>query len=89
MWSFRRRKSFKKSYDRLTPEQKRAVREAWPRFREDPFNPQFRTHQIQRLQKFYGKTVYSVVLLADLRALFILDGQTVVFVDIGTHKIYG
>lgn len=89
MWVFRRRKSFRKSYDRLTEVQKQAVREAWPRFREDPFSAPFRTHQIHRLSKLYGQTVYSVVLLGDLRALFILDGQTVVFVDIGAHKIYG
>ena len=89
MWTFRRRKKFKASYDRLTREQKEAVKEAWPQFQEDPFSPQFGTYQIQRLRAFYGKTVYSVVLMGDLRALFILDGKTVVFVDIGTHKIYG
>ena len=67
MWTFRRRKNFKKSYDGLTAEQKKAVREAWPRVKEDPFNPQFGTHQIQRLRTFYGRTVYSVVLMGDLR----------------------
>ena len=89
MWTFRRRKDFRTNYDRLTPKQKKAVKEAWPRFRENPFNPQFRTHQIQRLSALYGQPVYSVVLMGDLRALFILDGETVVFVDIGSHKIYG
>jgi hypothetical protein len=34
------------------------------------------------------KTIYSVVIEADSRAIIYLDGNTVWTVDIGTHAVY-
>ena len=46
------------------------------------------THKIQSLSAYYGRTIYSVRIGEDLRSTFYVDGNTVVSLTIGTHKIY-
>lgn len=36
----------------------------------------------------YGRTVYAAFIEGDLRAVFYLEGDTVVSVDIGSHSLY-
>jgi hypothetical protein len=72
----------------LPPGQKEAVRNAWRIFKLNPFDPRLGTHKIHRLSARYRKTIYSVVVAEDLRAVFFIEGDTVVTVDIGTHDIY-
>ena len=43
---------------------------------------------IKTLSSRYKKTIYAVEVLADLRAVFYLEGDEVVSFDIGTHEIY-
>jgi len=64
------------------------AREAWQVFKEDPFDSRLGTHKIQSLSAYYGRTIYSVRIGEDLRSTFYVDGNTVVSLTIGTHKIY-
>ena len=79
---------FWRSYRKLTAAQRESVFAAWKIFRDDPFHPRLRTHKIQRLSAAAGRTVYAVEIEADLRAVFIVDGDTVQTLDVGTHAIY-
>ncbi|MSU62720.1 MAG: hypothetical protein EXS31_10040 [Pedosphaera sp.] len=79
---------FWRNYAKLTPRQRQSVVTAWKIFHEDPFDPRLRTHKIQRLSAAAKRTVYAVEIEADLRAVFILDGETVMTLDIGSHAIY-
>ncbi len=57
-------------------------------FKQNPFDPRLRTHKIHRLSAQYGKTIYSVYIESDLRAVFYLENDTNWSVAIGTHDIY-
>ena len=76
------------SFYRLPSDQKESVRKAWKLFKEDPFDARLRTHKIQRLSAYYGRTIYAVEIEGDLRSLFYLDGEDVVSLIVGTHDIY-
>ena len=81
--------TFWRGFYRLPAKQKEAVRQVWDIFRQDPFAPALGVHKIHSLSSLYKKTVHSVVIEKDLRAVFYVDGDTVYTVDIGTHAIYG
>ncbi len=80
---------FWKNFYRLNASQKTAVRRAWNVFKEDPFNPSLGTHEIRALSARAKHTIYSVVIEADLRVIFRIDGSWVTTLDVGTHRIYG
>jgi hypothetical protein len=46
------------------------------------------THRINKLSSRFKKTIYSVVIESDLRAIFYVEGDTVWTIDIGTHSLY-
>lgn len=79
---------FWRSYSRLTASQQQSAQAAWGIFKENPFDPRLRTHKIASLSARFGRTIHSVRVENDLRAVFYLDGSNVVTVDIGTHSIY-
>ena len=87
-YRFRSAKSFRRALAGLNPKQKLAAKEAFRVFKQNPFDPRLRTHKIHNLSAAHGKTIYSVWIEADLRAVFYLEGSTVWSVDIGTHAIY-
>jgi len=80
--------SFWKKFYRLSPTQKESVRQKWLIFKTDPFDSRLGTHRIVKLSSEYKRTIYSVVIEADLRVIFYLDGDQVWTVDIGTHSVY-
>lgn len=80
--------TFRRSFANLTPDQKAAARWAFQIFAQDPFDARLRPHTINRLSARYQRTVYSVTVNRDLRALFTLDGNRVISLNIGTHDIY-
>ena len=57
-------------------------------FKENPFDTRLRSHKIHKLSARYGRTIYSVEIEADLRAVFYVEGDMIVTVDIGSHSIY-
>ena len=85
---FKTTKAFRKSFRALTKEQRKAARDAFKIFKENPFDSRLKPHKIHNLSPRYKVTIHSAVTEADLRALFYVDGSVVYSVDIGTHKIY-
>ncbi len=80
--------SFRKSLSKLTASQKESARKTFEIFKTNPFHPRLRTHKIHGLSVKFGRTIYSVWVESNVRAVFYLDGDVVVSVDIGTHAIY-
>jgi len=87
-YHFRAVERFWICFYRLSSADKALAREAWQIFKEDPFDSHLGTHKIQSLSAYYGRTIYSVRIGEDLRSTFYVDGNTVVSLTIGTHKIY-
>jgi hypothetical protein len=87
-YRFKPTENFWESFYDLSSPQKDSTRRAWNIFKDNPFDPRLRTHKIQKLSSLYGKTIYAVDIEADLRAVFFIEGNCVVTVDIGTHDIY-
>lgn len=80
--------SFKKALAKLDGFQKKSAKKAFAVFKENPFDPRLRTHKIHRLSARLGRTIYSVWVEKDLRALFYLENDIVVTIDIGSHRMY-
>jgi mRNA-degrading endonuclease YafQ of YafQ-DinJ toxin-antitoxin module len=88
-YRYRAVERFWKNFYRLDSLQKTAVRRAWDLFKDNPFHPLLGTHEIHALSGRANHTIYSVVIEADLRVIFRIDGEWVTTLDVGTHKIYG
>ena len=88
MYRYRATEAFWASFYRLSDPQKETTRRAWEIFKRAPFDPRLRTHKIHRLSAHYGRIIYAVEIEADLRAVFYIDGDLVITVDIGTHDVY-
>lgn len=80
--------TFWKKFYALPPHQKKSVREKWQIFKLDPFDSRLGTHKIHALSARVGKTVRSVVIEGDLRAVFVVDDDVVTTLDVGSHAIY-
>jgi hypothetical protein len=79
---------FWKNFHRLSSAEKELVRRAWIIFKVDPFDCRLRTHKIHILSAKAKKTIYSVVIDADLRILFYIENDTIFTFDVGSHDIY-
>ena len=86
---FKATPTFWKAFMKLDRVEQDLARQKFLIFREDPFDASLGTHRINRLSAIYKKTVYSACLAGDLRAVFYVEGNTVVSVGIGNHAIYG
>jgi mRNA-degrading endonuclease YafQ of YafQ-DinJ toxin-antitoxin module len=87
-YRFKPTQGFWESFYALSPSQKDSTRRAWKIFKENPFDPRLRPHKIHRLSALYGRTIYAADVEADLRAVFYVERDTVVTVDIGSHEVY-
>ena len=87
-YRFRATRAFWRSFSKLSAEQQQSVRETFSIFRDDPFDVRLRTHKIHKLSARFGRTIYSSVIEADLRAVFYIDSDLIVTLDIGSHDIY-
>ena len=87
-YKFQATQAFWSAFRKLPANQRVCAREAWQLFQKNPFHPLLGTHRIAILSARYKTTVYSAVLAGNLRVAFIVDGSTIVSIDIGTHKIY-
>jgi hypothetical protein len=86
--TFKATENFWRKFYALSNEQKHRAREKWKLFKLDPFDARLGTHRINSLSAQMKKTVWSVVIEYDLRAVFVIDGDTVTPIDIGDHSIY-
>lgn len=87
-YRYRATERFWTSFYRLNASQKEASRAAWKIFKDNPFDPRLRAHNVQRLSAHYSRTIYAAEIEGDLRLLFFLDGETVVSLVIGSHDVY-
>ena len=87
-YRFKPTQRFWESFYALSPSQKDSTRPAWKIFKENPFDPCLRSHKIHKLSAAYGRTIYAAEVEADLRAVFYIEGDVVVTVDIGSHDVY-
>lgn len=87
-YKFKATETFWKNFYTLSPEQKESTRDAWKKFKFDPFDQSLGSHKINSLSARAKRTVYSACIEANLRVLFVIEGDTVTTLDIGTHAIY-
>ncbi len=87
-YRFRASRTFWRNFGKLTAQQQASARKVFMIFKQNPFDPRLRSHKIHRLSARYARTIYAVEIEADLRALFYVEGDIVVTVDIGSHDIY-
>jgi mRNA-degrading endonuclease RelE of RelBE toxin-antitoxin system len=80
--------AFRKALSKLSPPQKQSAKKAFALFKKNPFDPRLHTHKIHHLSALYKKTIYAVRVEGDLRAIFYLEAENIVSLDIGTHAIY-
>ena len=85
---FKTTPAFRTALRKLTPRQKASARNAFDIFKDNPFDARLRTHKIHGLSAKLRRTIYSVSIASDLRAIFYVDGNLVVSLDIGDHAIY-
>jgi mRNA-degrading endonuclease YafQ of YafQ-DinJ toxin-antitoxin module len=85
---FKATRRYWESFYALPPRQKDSARRAWKIFKENPFDPRLRPHKIHKLSALYARTIHAVEIEGDLRAVFYVEGDLVVTVDIGSHDVY-
>jgi mRNA-degrading endonuclease YafQ of YafQ-DinJ toxin-antitoxin module len=85
---FKTTPAFRTALRKLTPRQKASARTAFGIFKENPFDARLRTHKIHGLSAKLRRTIYSVSIGSDLRAIFYIEGDVVVSLDVGDHAIY-
>lgn len=87
-YNYRAAPVFWKNFHKLSSEQKDSTRRAFKIFKVNPFDSVLGTHKIHALSAKANKTVYSVFIENNLRAVFYIDGNTVYTFDIGSHDVY-
>jgi len=85
---FKASRAFWKSFTKLPERQQDSAKAAFKIFKANPFNPRLRAHKINSLSAYYGKTIYAAEIEGDLRAVFYVEGDAILTVDIGNHAIY-
>lgn len=74
-------KHFERSYKKLPENIKNKFKEIVPVLESNPFDIKLKTHMLQGDKN----QIFSVSVTYKIRALFIIDGNTLVFTDIGNH----
>lgn len=88
MYRYEAAPAFWRSYRKLTAAQQQLARQAWQIFKRNPFDPRLGSHKIHSLSARAKETVYSAIVDGDLRVIFVLRGNVVYTLDIGTHALY-
>jgi mRNA-degrading endonuclease YafQ of YafQ-DinJ toxin-antitoxin module len=83
---FKTTPAFRTALRKLAPRQKASARIGI--FKENPFDARLRTHKIHGLSAKLRRTIYSVSIESDLCAIFYIESDVVVSLDIGDHAIY-
>ncbi|WIG58092.1 MAG: hypothetical protein OJF49_000837 [Ktedonobacterales bacterium] len=74
---------FRKAFDSLPPQIQEQAREAYQRFKQNPYHPGLRFKQVHP-----SKPIHSVRVNDDYRAVGIRDGDEIVWFWIGGHDAY-
>ena len=86
-YSYKTTPTFRKALANLSPAQKDSARRAFAAFKNDLFDARLHVHKIHALSARFRRTIYSARVEGDLRAIFYLDGDIVISVDIGSHDL--
>ena len=73
---FKTTPAFRTALRKLTPRQKGSARTAFGIFKENPFDARLRTHEIHGLSAKLRRTIYSVSVESDLRAIFYIEAMS-------------
>lgn len=87
-YRFKATEAFWENFYRLPAGQKESARRAWQIFKQNPFDARLQPHKIHRLSALMKRTVHAVAIEGDLRAVFYVEGDSVVTFNIGPHEIY-
>lgn len=85
---FKASRAFWRSFSKLPERQQSSAKAAFKFFKANPFDPQLRSHKINSLSAYYGRTIYAAEIEGDLRATFYIEGDVIFIVDIGSYAIY-
>jgi hypothetical protein len=81
-YRYRATETFWENFYRLAPSQKESARRVWELSKQNPFDATA-PHKIHRLTSILKRTVHAVVIEDDLRAVFDIEGDTIVSFNIG------
>jgi len=74
-------KHFERAYKKLSESIKSKFKKIIPILENNPFDLKLKTHMLQGNKSH----VFSISITHKIRALFIIDNNTLVFTDIGNH----
>lgn len=75
-------RTFEKSYTKLTVEVKKTFKERRNLLLIDPAHPTLHNHPLHGNKK----GLWSMNVTGDVRAIYILEGKTAIFIEIGSHS---
>ena len=70
-YRFKASRGFWKSFLKLSEQQQTSAKATSKIFKANPFDPRLRSHKINSLSSYYGKTVYAVVIEGDFARGFL------------------
>lgn len=76
------KKDFRKQYKKLSPKLQKLFQERFSIFQSDPFDPILNSHSLAGKYK----KCRSINVSGDLRAIYTMQEDTVIFLVIGTHS---
>ncbi|MCX6756930.1 MAG: type II toxin-antitoxin system YafQ family toxin [Candidatus Nomurabacteria bacterium] len=74
-------KHFERSYKKLSENIKKKFKNIIPILENNPFDLKLKTHMLQGEKNH----IFSISITHKIRALFIIDKNTLLFTDIGNH----
>ena len=74
-------KTFKKQYKKLPPKTKEKFQKQFKIFQTDPFDISLKNHSLAGKYK----ACRSINVSSDVRAIYIVEGNEIKFLSIGTH----
>jgi len=84
--TFRRTVRFKREFQLLPPEIKRAARSKFALFSRNWRHPSLRLHKLEGIL-WHGRPVFDLWVTDKCRVLFVIDHDVVVSFSIGPHSI--
>lgn len=87
-YTFKATATFWENFEKLDIIDQKMCHNALKVFKQDPFNKGLNVHKISELTKQAGRTILSATVRGNLKVIFVIDGNLVTSMDVGTHAIY-
>jgi len=89
-WVFKKTPTFRKKFDKLSPNQQEKAKERFDEWKKDPFSQALGVHKINRLCGVAKRPIRAVHVEKNLVVTFAVQGNVIASLDIGTEKeVYG